>query len=168
MPAKSRAPARANKKRDPFADATAGRDRQPYRLGDDPYAFDPKPDPKPEPKGSLLDSKTGADRKRFPITTGFLDYFPDAIAAAAEVSFLGNQKHNPGQPLHHSRGKSNDHADCIGRHLVQRGGFEDITIDGVVYKVRHSAAMFWRAGALLQEELENELGYALPRGATAE
>lgn len=153
----ARTRARANKKR---VAAVAADARTPYRLGEDPYALLID-----EPKGSLLDSKVGAARKSFPVTTGFLDYFPDAIAAAAEVSFLGNQKHNPGQPLHHSRGKSNDHADCIGRHLVQRGGFEEITIDGVVYKVRHSAAMFWRAGALLQEELENELGYAPARGS---
>lgn len=117
---------------------------------------------------SLLDSKiNSAERKGFPITRGFLDYFPDAIAAAAEVSFLGNQKHNPGQELHHARGKSADHADCIARHLMQRGGFETITIDGVQYKVRHSVALFWRAGALAQEELEADMGYCTPRGAKA-
>lgn len=127
------------------------------------WAATAPPEREPGP-ASLLDSKFGATRKTFPITTGFLDYFPDAVAAACEVSFLGNQKHNPGQPLHHARGKSSDHADCIGRHLIQRGGFEDITIAGVVYKVRHSAALLWRAAALLQEELENDLGYALPRG----
>jgi hypothetical protein len=121
--------------------------------------------PPPEKFARLLDSKFSAERKTFPVTTGFLDYFPDAVAAGAEVSFLGNQKHNPGQALHHSRGKSSDHADCIGRHLIQRGGFEDVEINGVTHLVRHSAALFWRAGALLQEELENEKGYELPRGA---
>jgi hypothetical protein len=96
-------------------------------------------------------------RKMYPITTGFLDYFPDAIAAAAEVSYLGNEKHNPGQPLHWARGKSMDHADCMARHLIERGGF-----DG---ELRHSAALFWRAGANLQEELEAAYGLAPPRGA---
>jgi hypothetical protein len=154
---RARTPARANKKaRDVFAAGAAARHLEASEAP-----------PPSEHYGRLLDSKFGEQRKAFPITTGFLDYFPDAVAAGAEVSFLGNQKHNPGQPLHHSRGKSNDHADCIGRHLMQRGGFEKITIDGKEHLVRHSAALFWRAGALLQEELENEAGYDLPRGATA-
>lgn len=98
-----------------------------------------------------------AARKRVPLCSGLLDYFPDACAAVAEVSFEGNEKHNPGQPLHWSRGKSMDHADCIMRHLLNRGGF-----DG---KTRESAALAWRALALLQEELEKEMGLELPRGA---
>ncbi len=104
----------------------------------------------------LLEASS-AQRKMYPIASGLLDYFPDACAAVAEVSYQGNQKHNPGQPMHHARGKSNDHADCIGRHLIERGGF-----DG---GIRHSAALAWRALALLQEELERETGLALPRGA---
>lgn len=98
-----------------------------------------------------------AARKRMPVCSGLLDYFPDAIAAVSEVSFHGNEKHNPGQPLHWSRGKSMDHADCIARHLIERGGF-----DG---PIRHSAALAWRALALLQEELEAEKGLSAPRGA---
>lgn len=98
-----------------------------------------------------------ATRKRFPMAEGLLDYFPDALAAVALVSFEGNEKHNPGQKLHHSRGKSMDHADCIVRHLVERGGF-----DGTQ---RHSASLAWRALALLQEELENEFALPLPRAA---
>ena len=96
-------------------------------------------------------------RKSFPMAEGLLDYFPDALAAVSEVSYHGNQKHNPGQPMHHARGKSMDHANCIARHLVERGGF-----DG---PIRHSAALAWRALALLQEELEAEYALPLPRGA---
>lgn len=99
------------------------------------------------------------ERKKYPMARGLLDYFPDALAEVAKVSYLGNEKHNPGQELHHSRGKSMDHADCIVRHLVGRGGF-----DG---DVRESAAMAWRALALLQEELEKEHELPLPRGARA-
>lgn len=96
-------------------------------------------------------------RKTYPMAAGLLDYFPDALAEVARVSFAGNQKHNPGEPMHHARGKSMDHADCIIRHLVGRGGF-----DG---DLRESAALAWRALALLQEELEAEMGLPLPRGA---
>lgn len=100
------------------------------------------------------DSET---RKTFPMTTGLLDYFPDALAAVAQHSYLVGEKHTPGQPMHHARGKSMDHADCILRHLVGRGGF-----DG---DARESTALAWRALALLQEELEQEMGLPLPRAA---
>lgn len=95
-------------------------------------------------------------RKGIPIVTGVLDYFTAALAEVAVISRIGNEKHNPGQPLHWSRGKSTDHADCIGRHLAQRGTVEIETINGVDYRVRHSAQLAWRALALLQEELEAE------------
>jgi len=88
-------------------------------------------------------------RKDVPIVRGVLDYFPDAIAAVAEVSRVGNEQHNPGQPMHWAREKSTDHADCIVRHLMERG-----TID--VDKLRHSAKVAWRALALLQIEIEQE------------
>lgn len=114
----------------------------------------------------LLDGDS-AERKQYPLATGLLDYFPDALAEVAKLSWQGNAKHNPGEPLHHARGKSMDHADCIARHLVQRGGFDVIEIDGVEHRQRHSAALAWRALALLQEELEQEHGFPLPRGAKA-
>jgi hypothetical protein len=100
---------------------------------------------------------TSEERKTYPMARGLLDYFPDALAEVSKISYLGNEKHNPGQPMHHSRGKSSDHADCILRHLVGRGGF-----DG---DMRESAALAWRALAMLQEEIEQELGLPLPRGA---
>lgn len=90
-----------------------------------------------------------AARKAIPIVTGVLDYFPDALAAVAHCSKVGNDQHNPGQPLHWSKEKSNDHADCVGRHLIERGTFDK---DGV----RHSAKLAWRALALLQIEIERE------------
>jgi len=99
-------------------------------------------------------------RKDIPITTGVFDYFPDALAEIAKVSKAGNDKHNPGEPLHWTRGKSNDHADSIGRHLLERGGIDPDT------GLRHTAQLAWRALALLQVELE-EAGLAeLPRGAS--
>lgn len=87
------------------------------------------------------------ERKATPITTGVLDYFPLALAEIARVSKAGNDQHNPGQPLHWAKDKSTDHADCIVRHLVERG---TIDTDGM----RHSAKVAWRALALLQIELE--------------
>lgn len=99
-----------------------------------------------------------ADRKAAPMAEGLLWYFPNALAAVAGVSKRGNDQHNPGQPMHHARGKSMDHADCIIRHLVDSG---TVDTDGV----RHSAKVAWRALALLQEELEREEGAPLARNA---
>ena len=60
-------------------------------------------------------------RKDTPIFSGVVRYFPLALAEIARLSKAGNDKHNPGQPLHWSRGKSNDHADCAMRHLIEVG-----------------------------------------------
>lgn len=97
-------------------------------------------------------------RKAIPLCRGVLDYFPAALAEVAKCSKAGNDQHNPGQEMHHARQKSSDHADCVLRHLVDRGTRDT---DGI----RHSAKVAWRALALLQEELEREEGAPLPRGA---
>jgi len=89
------------------------------------------------------------DRKAYPIATGFMDYFPLAIAAVANVSYVGNQQHNPGQLLHWDRSKSTDEADALMRHFLVRGTRDT---DGL----RHSAKAAWRALALLQKEIEGE------------
>jgi hypothetical protein len=108
--------------------------------------------------------ENSAERKGVPLARGLLDYFPAALAAVAELSRVGNEKHNPGEPMHHARGKSNDHADCILRHLVDRGTTYTEVVAGVPVELRHSAALAWRALALLQEELE-AAGAPFPRGA---
>jgi len=103
---------------------------------------------------------TGSEaRKGVPLASGLLDYFPAALAEVARVSKAGNDKHNPGQPMHHARGKSTDHADCLLRHLVDRGKVDAETGQ------RHSGEVAWRALALLQQELEDEGLAPLPRGA---
>jgi hypothetical protein len=89
------------------------------------------------------------ERKNTPIASGVLDYFPDALAAVAHCSWVGNEQHNPGEPLHWAKHKSTDEADALVRHLLERG---TIDTDGV----RHSAKVAWRALALLQREIENE------------
>jgi hypothetical protein len=60
---------------------------------------------KTKPKGLAGDS---AARKEAPIYEGFMCYFPNAIAEVARLSLTGNEKHNPGQPLHWSFTPSND------------------------------------------------------------
>lgn len=87
------------------------------------------------------------ERKTYPVATGVVDYFPDALVEIAHVSWQGNQQHHPEKPLHWDRSKSTDEADALMRHFLQRGLKDN---DGI----RHTAKMAWRALALLQKELE--------------
>lgn len=90
-----------------------------------------------------------SNNKNFPLATGVLDYFPDALREVAYVSKVGNEQHNPGEPLHWAKEKSTDEADALVRHLLKRGTYDT---DGV----RHTAKVAWRALALLQREIEAE------------
>lgn len=90
-----------------------------------------------------------AERKKTPLWSGLVQYFPDALVAVAQLSQAGNDQHNPGQPLHWSREKSADHEDTLLRHLFDSGTTD---VDGI----RHSAKVAWRALALLQLEVERD------------
>ncbi len=87
-------------------------------------------------------------RKDCPVFSGCLNYFPDALLAVARLSKIGNDKHNPGEPLHWARDKSADHADCLARHLIEHGQTDPET------GLSHTVAVAWRALALLQTEIE--------------
>ena len=89
------------------------------------------------------------ERKQRPLYSGVLMYFPDALLEVAHTSYIGNEQHNPGQPLHWDRSKSTDEADACVRHLLEAGKLDT---DGI----RHSAKAAWRALALLQKEIERE------------
>src|SRR6202012_819691 len=101
-----------------------------------------------------------AVRKDIPIRSGCIDYFPAAIAGVAMHSIAGNNKHKPGEPFHHARGKSMDHADCIDRHLMdindmlaflKRGGGLSELPKGEQTILEEANALCWRALALSQE-----------------
>ena len=108
-----------------------------------------------------------AERKKYPIGTGVLDYFPSSLLEIAKVSYLGNLQHNPGQPLHWARGKSTDQLDTTIRHCMEGLEREE---DGELHLVKdtdgsyHLAKAAWRLLALFQEALEKE-GAPLARGA---
>lgn len=112
-------------------------------------------------------SKTGlptdsASRKLIPVFTGFLAYFPAACAAGADVSRVGNDKHNPGQPLHWARGKGGNSVDEIVRHLMD-STVEKFDVDGQ----RHLAKAFWRMGAYLQLQIEEDEKLGIPMTKSA-
>ena len=111
----------------------------------------------------LLLPTDAAERKTYPIATGVLDYFPSALLEVAKVSYVGNQQHNHGQPLHWARGKSTDQADTTIRHFMER-----TTSDGKLTRdtdgTYHLAKACWRLLAELQIALEAE-GAPKARGA---
>lgn len=88
-------------------------------------------------------------RKKRPLYSGVLKYFPDALLEVAYTSWVGNEQHNPGEPLHWAREKSTDELDALSRHLSEAGMMDN---DGV----RHSAKVAWRALANLQKEIERD------------
>jgi hypothetical protein len=88
-----------------------------------------------------------AERKKIPLWSGLVKYFPDALVAVAQLSQKGNDQHNPGQSLHWAREKSTDQEDTLLRHLFDSGS---VDVDGI----RHSAKVAWRALAMLQLEIE--------------
>lgn len=109
------------------------------------------------------------DRKQYPMLRGCLNYFPAALAGVSRISKLGNDKHNPGEPLHHNRIKSNDHGDCIIRHLIDTedliAGYnrnsELVIPEMILVEVNQLA---WRVLAYSQE-LHERFGAPLAPGA---
>jgi hypothetical protein len=97
-----------------------------------------------------------AGRKQFPLFSGLFAYFPDALADVARISFQGNHKHNPGEPLHWAREKSNDHMDCAARHLVQ-AQWED--------NEDHLGEAIWRLLAEKQLRIEAKRNLSAPKNA---
>lgn len=104
-------------------------------------------------------STDSEERKGTPLFSGCLNYFPLALAAVARVSKRGNDKHNPGEPLHWSRENSADHADCIARHLI------DLETTSAAGEYEDAAALAWRALAQLQILEERRLGQPPSRGS---
>lgn len=111
------------------------------------------------------------DRKNYALFSGCLRYFPAALAGVSKTSKLGNDKHNPGEEMHHARNKSGDHGDCILRHLIdlddllaamKRG--EDVSQEIVLSE---ASSLAWRALALSQE-LHEKFGSPLAPGAKTE
>jgi len=116
------------------------------------------PEKSPQPAPPPFRRADSAQRKTFPLFSGLLAYFPDALAAVAHISYLGNEKHNKGLPLHWAREKSNDHLDCAARHLIQAQWKDDENED-------HLAEAIWRLLAEKQLRLESKHILSAPRNA---
>ena len=81
------------------------------------------------------------ERKSIPVYTGFIKYFPNAIAAVAKVSLEGGLQHGQtAETLFWDRDKSKDELDAMMRHVLE----EDW------------AQVAWRAMANLEKKLEEK------------
>lgn len=122
----------------------------------------------PSSKSLTLPTDSEA-RKQIPMFSGCIKYFPAAIAGVARISKIGNDKHNPGQDLHHDRSKSLDHADCIIRHLTDVADLiaslereENTNPEQILTEV---SSLAWRALAYSQTLHEKYDGAPLAPGA---
>ena len=100
----------------------------------------------------MIFSDDNAKRKSIPVFDGAVMYFPNALAAVAEVSREGNKQHNPGEPLHWARDKSTDQFNTALRHLIDHANGCRFDVDGQ----RHLAKAAWRVLAALQLDIEAE------------
>lgn len=109
------------------------------------------------------------ERKDYPLLRGCLRYFPAALAGLSKISKQGNNKHNPGEEMHHARSKSPDHGDCIIRHLIDAEDLlaaynrkdSNVTSQDVLDEVNQ---MTWRALAFSQE-MHEKFGSPMAPGA---
>lgn len=72
----------------------------------------------------------GKTRKEYPVADGCLAYFPAAIAGVARHSYIAGAKYNKGG-LVHNRWMSNDHMNCIERHMIDLRDLEAQRARGV-------------------------------------
>lgn len=97
-------------------------------------------------------------REQYPMYDGLFAYFPAALLEVSRWSKIGNDKHNPGEPLHWSREKSTDHENKILRHLLDARQIDE-------HGFPEAVALAWRALALCQTILEEQ---GRPAGANAQ
>lgn len=119
-----------------------------YKPLESPPALKTEAQPDPLPITAPAVTKHQA-RKNQPACRGFAFYFPDAMMAAGELSRVGNEQHNAGQPMHWAYSKSADHGDCILRHQLD---YDELDDDGIL----HATKVLWRAAAQLQTLLEKQ------------
>jgi hypothetical protein len=106
---------------------------------------------------NLIEKLSSEERKKYPVQSGVFAYFRDAIFRLARVSYDGNEKHNPGEPLHWARDKSSDHMDCVARHLL---AYAPDDHDDAIEE--HLANTAWRSMAELQIYLEKKYNISPP------
>lgn len=80
------------------------------------------------------------ERKKIPVYSGVIKYFPDAIVEVAKISYVGSKQHHPDKGVFWDKSKSSDELDALMRHMIEG----------------EWAAVAWRALANLQRECDND------------
>lgn len=81
-----------------------------------------------------------------PVASGFMAYFPHAIAMVAQVSAQGNRQHGTDG---WDKSRSADEINSLGRHFLAHLSGEPLDTDGQL----HLAKVAWRAMAALERAL---------------
>jgi hypothetical protein len=70
------------------------------------------------------------------------------MAAVAQLSFIANEQHSPGQEMHWAKDKSTDEMDALMRHMLDDVNpvVDDRDTDGVLHATKEA----WRSMANLQ------------------
>ncbi len=101
------------------------------------------------------------ERKNTPVYTGFMCFFPLAIAEVALHSHVSTAQHHPGEPCHWDKSKSTDERDSQARHLL-----DQTFVQPLDEEILHARAGAWRAMANLErlciKRLENSKSKKLP------
>lgn len=91
-------------------------------------------------------------RKEYPMYSGLLKYFPNALREVSHCSWVGQQQHNPDKPLAWDRSKSGDELDAMLRHLTDHAKGVEIDEDGVYHLVK----CCWRILGMTEKFLEKK------------
>ena len=95
-----------------------------------------------------------AERKQYPVYSGFIAYFPHAIAEVSHRSWQGNEQHHPGTAMHWDMDKSKDERDCEMRHMI-----DALLAPSAEVKKEELVAKAWRAMADLERYLTGTCVY---------
>jgi hypothetical protein len=114
--------------------------------------------------------KDYAARKALPLYDVYTKYFPRAQIELVKVAVVGNEQHNPGEPLHWARGKSMDQLNTAMRHMLDHAlgnvydddpAVEITRADGTKFypshRTMHLAKAMWRLGAAIELLCEAEV-----------
>ena len=97
------------------------------------------------------------ERKTYPIYSGLIAYFGDALALVANLSYRGNQQHHADKPLHWDKSKSTDSRDALVRHVID---MEKANRDGDYEKeLEEAKRVAWRGLENLQRLIEGSCQY---------
>ena len=67
----------------------------------------------------MLLPQDAEERREYPVGTFMRDYFPYALTMLAHHSFIANEQHNPGQPMHWAKDKSIGDGNQLMRHFLE-------------------------------------------------